>query len=491
MQLLSYLIFEVRDLKIIKRYLSQYKDNLKQCSEKEIDLLFSSIFYTYITLKSDDSKKIEYFYNVILLLQKFELYSFYSTSISYDILKASNLDEKEHIVNLKHIFDSSYVVPLEELGKLYNVPLSLDDETVNEAYSFTMNNLGRVNFTHQEVITIDDEQSRCLDDAVYLEKLTNGINRLYIHITDIPSFIPYLSKVSQAAMMRGEDFYLSDMHMTMYPEYISFNICSLLENNNRNVISLIMDFDSNYDYIDNSTKIVKGKINVKHNLTYDSADKIIMQSSEDNSLRRMLINLYKLSLKLQDNNLHKEDYRNLENFLSKKSYHESLLLPTSPSANIIHECMVLLNHVMASYFKENAYPFLYRQASFLNQSLIAEQLKNIEEYDPSILLDNRTKNYLKNFYIESRYIEIPIYHEGLKLDCYSHTSSPARRYADSFCQYLIHEFIFNKNNSDKNIDIWNKKCHNMANYLNERKLNNELFMDRYNYLSYKKLLKKK
>ena len=337
MQLLSYLIFEVRDLKIIKRYLSQYKDNLKQCSEKEIDLLFSSIFYTYITLKSDDSKKIEYFYNVILLLQKYELYSFYSTSISYDILKASNLDEKEHIVNLKHIFDSSYVVPLEELGKLYNVPLSLDDETVNEAYSFTMNNLGRVNFTHQEVITIDDEQSRCLDDAVYLEKLTNGINRLYIHITDIPSFIPYLSKVSQAAMRRGEDFYLSDMHMTMYPEYISFNICSLLENNNRNVISLIMDFDSNYDYIDNSTKIVKGKINVKHNLTYDSADKIIMQSSEDNSLRRMLINLYKLSLKLQDNNLHKEDYRNLENFLSKKSYHESLLLPTSPSANIIHE----------------------------------------------------------------------------------------------------------------------------------------------------------
>ena len=54
--------------------------------------------------------------------------------------------------------------------------------------------------------------------------------------------------------------------------------------------------------------------------------------------------------------------------------------------------------------------------------------------------------------------------------------------------YTIERHIYK---CDKNIDIWNKKCHNMANYLNERKLNNELFMDRYNYLSYKKLLKKK
>ena len=62
---------------------------------------------------------------------------------------------------------------------------------LDELNTFKMDNEGRVNFTNQNCVTIDGENDMCLDDALYIEQNLDGSHTLYIHIADIPSFVPY------------------------------------------------------------------------------------------------------------------------------------------------------------------------------------------------------------------------------------------------------------------------------------------------------------
>ena len=98
---------------------------------------------------------------------------------------------------------------------------------------------------------------------------------------------------------------------------------------------------------------------------------------------------------------------------------------------------------------------------------------------------------LKDSYIKPIYCEKPTYHNGLNLECYSHSTSPARRYIDSLGQYIIHDLVIDQNICDKNIETWEYRIHNSVQYINDKKEENELFGNEYNYLKTKRLIKEK
>ena len=407
-----------------------------------------------------------------------------------DFIKKSKLEYKEHIIRLIELFDPNYSITLDKIEERYHINFDFFASVFDEVNTFKMDNTNRINFLNQECITIDGESSTCLDDALYLEQNVDGTYNLYVHITDIPSFVPYQSIVDMEARKRAETIYLRDRKISLYPEIISDGICSLIPDNHRNVISYIFHLDSNFSLIEEDFSFVKGKIQVKHRLNYQTADQLIL-GEENTSLAIMLKRLTLFAEVRKKGNIVRDYYREYQNALNFDPNHESLKTNISPSANIVHETMVLTNYQIGKYFKDSDLPYLYRKIDLPSESFIQEQLLKLKNLDPSFLQNKEYYQKIKDSYTKAKYTDKPVYHKGQNLECYSHSSSPARRYADAFNQYLLYNLIFQNEKDDQNIYKWEYQLHDLAYYLNQKKKENEVFSSHYNYLSSKNLIKKK
>lgn len=490
-KLLEYLIFHEKNLYLIEKTLSN-NPNFLSYRNKEGEDIFSIILSKYIYLDEKNIEEIDYLYNVILIF----IESSHGTEILNNfkkyqrIIKKSKIEYKEHIIKVIELFDKDFHISLEEIESRYNMNFNFPNIVLNEMNTFIMDNDGRINFTRQPCITIDGETDKCLDDALYIEKNLDGTHNLYIHIADIPSFVPYNSATNEEARKRIETQYLRDCHLTLWPEIISDNICSLLSNNNRNVITAIYKLDKDYNLIDATPEIVKGKIRVVHKLSYEEVDKRI-NNPERTELDIMLNKLFLFSLKQKESNPDKNLYRILENYIEFETHHESLKIDYSPSANIVHETMILNNYGVSKYLKNLDLPYLYRHLYIPSDSFINDQINKIKTIDEKIDTNKSFRNTLRDSYLKATYTSTPVVHKGLNLECYSHSTSPLRRYADAHGQYIIYDLIFNNKLNDLNIQMWEYRTNELAKYLNQKKKENEVFSKHYNYLSYKKLIKRK
>src|SRR5699024_2296052 len=116
------------------------------------------------------------------------------------------------------------------------------------------------------------------------------------------------------------------MVFPMYPDFIANNLCSLLADNKRNVLTFKVRFDSEFNMIPRSFKVVLGKIMVRHQLSYKRVDQLLEKGDSDICFRMMLQNMARLSLKLRSDNPEKEEYRMMENMFRRKDHHESNLV---------------------------------------------------------------------------------------------------------------------------------------------------------------------
>lgn len=488
---LSFQIFQEKNIPLIESFLKENQGILSS-RNKEGENIFDIILKQYLYLDEKSYEEISYYYHVILIF----LASSYRKEImnnrnSYlDFIKKSKLEYKEHIIRLIELFDPNYGITLDKIEERYHINFDFIASALDEVNTFKMDNTNRINFLNQECITIDGESSTCLDDALYLEQNLDGTYNLYVHITDIPSFVPYQSIVDMEARKRAETIYLRDRKISLYPEIISDGICSLIPNNHRNVISYIFHLDSNFSLIEEDFSFVKGKIQVKHRLNYQTADQLIL-GEENTSLAIMLKRLTLFAEVRKKGNIVRDYYREYQNALNFDPNHESLKTNISPSANIVHETMVLTNYQIGKYFKDSDLPYLYRKIDLPSESFIQEQLLKLKNLDPSFLQNKEYYQKIKDSYTKAKYTDKPVYHKGQNLECYSHSSSPARRYADAFNQYLLYDLIFQNEKDNQNIYKWEYQLHDLAYYLNQKKKENEVFSSHYNYLSSKNLIKKK
>ena len=223
-------------------------------------------------------------YNVILLFIESKTigHQILSDKVRYRrIIKQVKQEYREHVIKVIEIFDPNFRITTEELEERYNIKFDFPNIIYHELNTFIMDNDGRINFTNQNCVTIDGENTTCLDDALYIEKNSDGTHTLYIHIADIPVFVPYTSLLNEESRKRIETLYLRDKHINLYPEIISDRMCSLLPNNNRNVITYIYKLDSKCKLIDEYPNVVKGKIRVRHKLSHEDVDKRIENLTND------------------------------------------------------------------------------------------------------------------------------------------------------------------------------------------------------------------
>jgi len=137
---------------------------------------------------------------------------------------------------------------------------------------------GREDFRRFSIVTIDGETARDFDDAVYVERRTNGHWHLQVHIADVAHYVRTGSALDQEARLRGTSVYFPDRAVPMLPEALSNGMCSLKPREDRLVMSVLMDFDAAGRQ--QSARLASGVIRSAERMTYTNVNKVLEGDAE-------------------------------------------------------------------------------------------------------------------------------------------------------------------------------------------------------------------
>jgi ribonuclease R len=131
---------------------------------------------------------------------------------------------------------------------------------------------GRRDFRHLPIVTIDGETARDFDDAVYVERRPDGWH-LQVHIADVAHYVPRDSAVDREARIRGTSVYFPDRAVPMLPEELSNGICSLNPQEDRLVMSVLLELNHEGETVD--AEFTPGVIRSAERMTYTSVNAVI------------------------------------------------------------------------------------------------------------------------------------------------------------------------------------------------------------------------
>jgi len=487
-----YLIFEEKNIDMVELVLKTEKNFLNKKDEFNNNLLYSTIDYYCSLSYKEQKEEVDYFYQIIILILKYEEDKLVKEdeNIYLELLNRKFCKNKYHVQEIIDRFYEFYLIDSDKLEKKYNIYSKVHDNIIEEIKTFKYS-LNARKIIPSYFITIDEENALCLDDAISLVKNKDGSYYYYIAITDIPSFIPYGTKTFYDAMKKIETLYLTDQIIEMYPHDIANNHCSLLPNIQKNAIVYRVLVDSSYNVDYDSLVIIPGIIQVNDRLTYRQVNK---QENLNLYTAKMLEDLAMISFKLKSQNKVKEKYRRIENIINfDAKHHHSMFTDVSISANIIQESMLLVNFLAGKYFDDNGLVYIFRNLQFFDEKVVNQEVDRILKCSHSNLDINDQKKVLKMLketMLNACYSTDNKGHQGLNYTHYSHSTSAARRFADSFNQYLTHEQVFNDITDERYYELENT-AKEVVNYINMKKKENSKFESEYNYLNSKKLIRKR
>ncbi len=137
---------------------------------------------------------------------------------------------------------------------------------------------GRDDFRNLPIVTIDGETARDFDDAVYVERRSDGGWHLQVHIADVAHYVRTATPLDGEARLRGTSVYFIDRAVPMLPESLSNGICSLNPREDRLVMSCLMEFDATGRMRD--AKMTSGVIRSAERMTYTNVNKVIEGDAE-------------------------------------------------------------------------------------------------------------------------------------------------------------------------------------------------------------------
>lgn len=361
------------------------------------------------------------------------------------------------------IIGKRFDLKAEELSIIKNagLPLEFPKEVIEQANSIPSFVLSseieeRKDFREDFIITIDGEDSRDFDDAISVEK--EGKNYLLgVHIADVANYVKKGSSIDKEALNRSTSVYFPERVIPMLPEKLSNGICSLNEGVDRLTLSLEMQINSAGDVV--SYDICEGVINSKKRMTYTEVQRILDGDDSEFKDNPKLLNTIKLANELKEILSKKRNNRGNINLDVKESHITVKDGKINVSARqskeaykIIEEFMIVANETVAEYVYYMELPFVYRIhekpseekletfKNFLNAlgittkwtaetchpkdfQTILEKIKDMPYYSVvnKVMLRSMQK---------AKYSPENLGHFGLSSKCYSHFTSPIRRYPD-------------------------------------------------------------
>ncbi len=131
----------------------------------------------------------------------------------------------------------------------------------------------RRDFRSLEIVTIDGETARDFDDAVWAERLPNGHYALQVHIADVSHYVQPGTPIDVEALLRGTSVYFPDRAVPMLPVELSTDICSLRPQEDRLVLSALLEIDRTGEVI--SQEFTRGVIRSVERMTYTNVFRVL------------------------------------------------------------------------------------------------------------------------------------------------------------------------------------------------------------------------
>jgi ribonuclease R len=177
------------------------------------------------------------------------------------------------IIIRKHHIPHAFPVPVlaEAEERALETVASLDPEVLED----------REDFRGLPIVTIDGETARDFDDAVLVRRMPNGNNELQVHIADVSWYVQPGSALDTEARLRGTSVYFPDRAVPMLPHALSSGMCSLLPNEDRLVLSCIMEIDPEGEIV--GYRVAEGVIRSVRRMTYTSVQHCINAGDQPSS----------------------------------------------------------------------------------------------------------------------------------------------------------------------------------------------------------------
>lgn len=337
----------------------------------------------------------------------------------------------------------------------------------------------REDFTGDVVITIDGAHSKDFDDAICVKRLPGGGFRLFVHIADVTQYVAEGGAIDKCAFDRGTSVYFADRVIPMLPEKLCNDVCSLVEGEDRLVLSCIIDYSADGEIT--AKRVTKGIIRSAARTTYDEIYAFMQgdpaAAEKYAFLAEMLsaaTDLYKiLNKKRLENGSIEFDFVETEIDVDENGFVTDVRAAQRNDAHkLIEEFMLAANQAVASTFDKLKLPFVYRvhaappaeKLESLNALLqtIGEELP--DEPTPrdvsSMLarLDERYRDTVNTATLRSmskaEYRATNDGHYGLNFVDYCHFTSPIRRYPDLAVHRMIKKYMSGETNLKERYSQW-------------------------------------
>jgi ribonuclease R len=359
-----------------------------------------------------------------------------------------------------------YKEAIQDAISMHELPSKWHSDLINEAKTVAnkkkeakyRKDLRKLNFA-----TIDGEDAKDFDDAVYCVKNSNGFT-LYVAIADVSFYVTPGSKIDKEAKKRGTSIYFPETVIPMLPENLSNGICSLRPNEDR--CAMICEMSIGLDGERNKYKFYGGLINSKARLTYNQVEKHLKKLSDfkqagiRDSIKH-LKDLTDLRLKLRNQrNALEINPKEAIIELNKNKEVKNIVIKKSLFAHkIVEESMLLANESAAEFMQDRLDLGVYR----IHENPDASKLevlkkhfkiphKAVKKLSPLEVINLCLKQANKNnddtgqilvlqTLARAEYSTNNLGHFGLQLKQYSHFTSPIRRYPDLLVHRLINSSL--------------------------------------------------
>lgn len=399
---------------------------------------------------------------------------------------------------LGHVNDPG--VDIMSIVKGYELPTEFSEKVMHQAERVAnevseADMAGRRDLREVQMVTIDGEDAKDLDDAVSLTR-DGALYQLGVHIADVTNYVQENSALDWEARERGTSVYLVDRVIPMLPHRLSNGICSLNAGENRLALSCLMTIDQKGEVV--SHEIVESVIRVDRRMSYTSVKKIL--EDKDEAERREyeeLVPMFERMRELAGILREKRKKRGSIDFdfpeskivLDRKG-HPVEIKPyeRNVATRIIEDFMLIANETVAEHFRWMELPFVYRThdnpdpekisklSTFIRNfgyfiksrqeevhpKELQKLLASIEDTPEEALISRLTLRSMKR----AKYTIDCTGHFGLACQYYCHFTSPIRRYPDLQIHRIIKEQIRGRLNEGR-IEHYNEILPEVAKHSSE------------------------
>lgn len=464
---------EGRILRIVKREVNRYVGEINFKKNVGYVKLDDSKVKIEVVVSKENSLNSVDGHKVVVELGKRISNSKYEGKV-VEVIGHKN-DPGTDILSIIYKYNIDIDFPDDVKEEVKNIPSTVKPEELND----------RRDLRNVEIFTIDGDDTKDIDDAVSIEKLSNGHYKLGVHIADVSYYVKEGSPLDKEAMERGTSVYLVDRVIPMLPHELSNGICSLNPNVDRLAISCIMEFDNlgnqlNYEIF---PSVIRSRIQMTYKKVNSILEKnIVPEGYEDYEKSLRLMNeLAGILRKMKDRRGYIDFEVDEAKIIVDKDCKpvDVVLRERGAGEMLIEDFMIAANECVASHIYFMNLPFIYRVHEVPKEEKIRSYLSfvgslgyhipgNVKDTSPKtmqkilrFLEDKKEFKILSSLML--RGMQKAVYkpenlgHYGLASKCYTHFTSPIRRYPDTTVHRLLRTYLFNKDLSVGTIKKWEDK----------------------------------